>query len=210
MTIEVFTRRQAAETRRWDRLIDAMHRDRAATFKARLGWMVEVDELGWEIDRFDTQEVNPLYLVSVDDAGAYRGSLRLLPTTGPNMLRDVFPQLLEPGQTVESATIWESSRITAKTPEAFPELIAGIAEVGVKAGLTMVVTVVDQRVKRMLRALHCPFDVIGSPCKIGGIMCYALAIIDTEMTDLRRRAGLTGPVLAKPTYSAIREVEELK
>ena len=41
-------------------------------------------------------DANPLYLVSVDpDTEEYWGSLRLLPTTGPNMLRDVFPQLLD-------------------------------------------------------------------------------------------------------------------
>jgi N-acyl-L-homoserine lactone synthetase len=66
---------------------------------------------GYERDRFDDE--NPLYLVSVDpDTEEYWGSLRLLPTTGPNMLRDVFPQLLD-GDYIESATIWECSRICA-------------------------------------------------------------------------------------------------
>ena len=93
------------------REMDAMFRNRAEIFGERLGWEVVVKN-GYERDRFD--DLNPLYLVSVDPAtGAYWGSLRLLPTTGPNMLRDVFPQLLEEGEVVESATIWESSRICA-------------------------------------------------------------------------------------------------
>ena len=88
--------------------IDAMFRNRAETFSDRLGWEVVVKD-GYERDVFDT--ANPLYLVSVDpDTEEYWGSLRLLPTTGPNMLRDVFPQLLD-GEYIESATIWESSRI---------------------------------------------------------------------------------------------------
>ena len=75
--------------------VDAMFRARAKTFADRLGWDVVVRN-GWERDRFDDE--NPLYLVSVNpDTGEYWGSLRLLPTTGPNMLRDVFPQLLEEG-----------------------------------------------------------------------------------------------------------------
>jgi len=92
------------------REIDAMFRNRAETFADRLGWEVVVKD-GRERDRFD--DANPLYLVSVDpDTEEYWGSLRLLPTTGPNMLRDVFPQLID-GDYIESATIWESSRICA-------------------------------------------------------------------------------------------------
>ncbi len=84
------------------REIDAMFRNRAETFSNRLGWEVVVKD-GYERDRFD--DANPLYLVSVDpDTEEYWGSLRLLPTTGPNMLRDVFAQLLD-GDFIESATI---------------------------------------------------------------------------------------------------------
>ena len=91
------------------REIDAMFRSRAETFSGRLGWEVVVKD-GYERDRFD--ELNPLYVISVDpDSGEYWGSLRLLPTTGPNMLRDVFPQLLGEDEQVAHATIWESSRI---------------------------------------------------------------------------------------------------
>ena len=126
--------------------IDAMFRNRAVTFAERLGWDVTVTD-GYERDEFD--DANPLYLVSVDpNTNEYWGSLRLLPTTGPNMLRDVFPCLLEEGEFIESATIWESSRICAVAAEGQPqrrrngvnfvlsELIAGIGEVAVIAGLT--------------------------------------------------------------------------
>src|SRR5271167_3324871 len=119
--------------------IDAMFRNRAETSSDRLGWEVTVKD-GYERDTFD--DANPLYLVSVDpDTEQYRGSLRLLPTTGPNMLRDVFGFLLGEGEFIESATIWEASRICAVTADGQPqrsrngvslalgELIAGIGEV---------------------------------------------------------------------------------
>ena len=124
--------------------MNAMFRNRAETFSERLGWEVVVKD-GFERDCFD--DANPLYLVSVDpDTEEYWGSLRLLPTTGPNMLRDVFPQLLDGGY-LESATIWESSRICAASVAGQPErsrsrinyvlseLILGIGEVAVAAGL---------------------------------------------------------------------------
>ena len=108
---------------------------------------------GRERDAFD--DVNPLYLVSVDPVTEeYWGSLRLLPSTGPNMLRDVFPQLLD-GEYIESATIWECSRICAVASPGQPvrngsgvnyvlnELILGIGEVAVSAGLTQMAAVFD-------------------------------------------------------------------
>ena len=102
--------------------MDSMFRNRAETFSHRLGWEVKVKD-GYERDHFDDE--NPLYLVSVDpDTEEYWGSLRLLPTTGPNMLRDVFPQLLD-GDYIESATIWECSRICATAVRGQPERNGG-------------------------------------------------------------------------------------
>src|SRR5258708_25903848 len=89
--------------------MDAMFRNRAVTFSERLGWDVTVKD-GYERDGFD--DANPVYLVSVDPkTNEYWGSLRLLPTTGPNMLRDVFPCLLQEGEAIQNATNRENSRI---------------------------------------------------------------------------------------------------
>ena len=154
----------------------AMFRNRALTFLERLGWDVVVKD-GYERDEFD--DVNPLYLVSVDhDTERYCGSLRLLPTTGQNMLRDVFPFLLDEGQVIESATIWEISRISAVTDDGQPkrtksglnyvhcELLVGIGEVSVLAGLTQVVAVFDARILRVLKAAGCNPKIIGTPQRI--------------------------------------------
>src|SRR6202522_330080 len=163
--------------------IDAMFRNRAVTFSERLGWDVTVTD-GYERDEFDN--ANPLYLVSVDPlTHEYWGSLRLLPTTGPNMLRDVFPYLLADGECIESATIWESSRICAVAVDGQPqrsrngvnfvlsELIAGIGEGAAIAGSTQIVSVVDARVYRVLKAVGCNPQLIGRPRRIGGTMSYA-------------------------------------
>jgi acyl homoserine lactone synthase len=183
---------------------DAMFRNRAETFHERLGWEVVVTN-GYERDRFD--ELNPLYLVSVDpDTERYRGSLRLLPTTGPNMLRDVFPQLLEEGEVVESATIWEVSRICTAGPEGrsghgvsgavLGELIAGIAEVGLIAGLTQIVAVFDERLLRILKTIRCRPEIIGRPQRIGGTMSYAALFGEDLLDALRASLRIDGSVLA--------------
>jgi len=88
-------------------LFEQMFRMRAAVFSERLGWEVTVVD-GKELDCFDAED--PLYLLCVDElTQKLKGSVRLLPTTGPNMLRDVFA-ILVPGGSVESTLIWESSR----------------------------------------------------------------------------------------------------
>ena len=190
------------------REIDAMFRNRAETFSERLGWDVVVNN-GYERDRFD--DINPLYLVSVDpDTERYWGSLRLLPTTGPNMLRDVFPQLLDEGEVVESSTIWESSRICAVAVEGQPgrsrngvnfvvnELVAGIGEVALLAGLTQIVSVFDARIFRVLKAVGCDPEIIGGPQRIGDTMAYA-GLFEPDPVRLsvfRTEFGMGNSVLA--------------
>ncbi len=84
-----------------------MFRMRAEVFSGRLDWEVSLEN-GREIDSFDTEDT--LYLLTLDEqSGQLRGAVRLLPTTGPNILRDIFSVLL-PGGAVESPLIWESSR----------------------------------------------------------------------------------------------------
>ncbi len=189
------------------REIDAMFRNRAEIFADRLGWEVVVKD-GHERDMFD--DANPLYLVSVDpDTEDYCGSLRLLPTTGPNMLRDVFPQLLD-GGTIESATIWESSRICTAAvacrsernrngaSSVLSELILGIGEVAVAAGLTQIVSVFDARIFRVLKAAGCNPQIIGTPRRIGAVMCYA-GLFDTgegPLEAFRAATGIERSVLA--------------
>jgi N-acyl-L-homoserine lactone synthetase len=150
--------------------------------------------------------------LAIDVTGAYRGSLRLLPTTGPNMLRDVFPQLLETETRgeygehyhslgyVESATIWESSRICVaphSSPDVLRELIIGIGMVCQRAGLTQIVTVVDARMYRILRMIA-PVDIIGTPQRIGEIMCYALLMTHDEgkLEEFQERYNIRPEVVA--------------
>lgn len=183
-------------------LMDKMFRMRAEVFSGRLGWEVNV-VAGREIDRFDHED--PLYLFSLDEASeALQGAVRLLPTTGPNMLRDVFP-ILVPGGAPESPLIWESSRFAinpgvvraGERSEAnhivnriTVELLCGIVEVCQQAGIEHVVSVFDARMARIFRSANCPFEIIGAPTRVGKTMTYAGLF---EMTDdMRERLGSVG------------------
>ena len=136
--------------------------------------------------------------------------MRLLPTTGPNMLRDVFPFLLREGEFIESGTIWEGSRFCSCAAEGQPErsrngvnlalgeLIAGAGEVAIDAGLTQLVCVFDARIYRVLKAAGCDPQIIGRPRSIGGTMSYA-ALFDVgegPLQLIREALGIRGSVLA--------------
>jgi N-acyl-L-homoserine lactone synthetase len=196
---------QGSQRDRFPREIDEMHRLRAHVFHERLGWDVTVKD-GWEIDEFDA--LNPLYLLSVDEGGRVRGSLRLLPTTGPNMLADVFSALLPAGQTVRSATVWESSRFSVDRTAAAErspnrlnrvtgELLIGIVEVGMLAGLTEVVSVYDLYFQRILARANCHAEPIGEPTRIGRVTSFAglFEISERMLENLRSASGIAESVL---------------
>lgn len=188
-------------------LLDDMHQLRKAVFSNRLDWDVHVQGR-YEIDRFDF--VNPVYLISCDDeTGRVRGCVRLLPTTGPNMLRDVFPCLLEEGQSFESTTIWESSRFSVDhrwmTKEysqnrlnlVTGELFLGLVEIGLHVGLTSIVSVFDAMMMRVMRRAGCLMDIVGGPVKIGRVGTYAalFPICDEQRQALSEACGIQDPVL---------------
>ncbi len=72
--------------------IEAMQRLRYRVFNGRLGWDVSTHH-GREVDVFDG--LKPHYLLLRGEHGSVDGCVRLLPSTGPNMLRNVFSELLD-------------------------------------------------------------------------------------------------------------------
>lgn len=93
-------------------MVRSMFRFRHKVFRERLGWEVE-SRNGLEIDRFD--ELDPVYMVSHNDRKEIMGSWRLLPTTGPYMLKDTFPQLLCGEPAPQDPAVWEVSRFATVT-----------------------------------------------------------------------------------------------
>lgn len=93
-------------------MVRRMFRFRHEVFRERLGWEVE-SRNGLEIDRFDG--LKPVYMLSRNTRREITGSWRLLPTTGPYMLRDTFPQLLCGEDAPQDPTVWEISRFATVT-----------------------------------------------------------------------------------------------
>ncbi len=170
------------ERAKFPELVDAMHRLRKQVFHDRLRWDVRIKG-DWEIDEFDDE--NPLYVLSIDNDGRLQGSLRLLPTVGPNMLRNVFYNITRETGPVENPQVWESSRFCIRSSgekdqrestaisKATVELIAGMGEVGVLAGLNHIVTVYDAFLRRIIRQTGCSENLIGHSVRYGRVQTYA-------------------------------------
>jgi N-acyl-L-homoserine lactone synthetase len=73
------------------RSLRTMFEDRKSVFVDLLKWEVPVLAGRFEIDQFDDEDAT--YVVIGDTAGDHRGSARLLKTTKPHILGDLFPQL---------------------------------------------------------------------------------------------------------------------
>lgn len=113
------------------------HQLRHAAFIDRLNYAVWAHD-GLEWDQFDTPFAH--YIV-VEHGGACAAVCRLVPTTAPYMLRDVFPQFL-PYEPPQQPDIWEASRIAvdqtlpAATREAaLKALIVGVQRAGLDRGV---------------------------------------------------------------------------
>ncbi len=173
-------------------IFEQMYRLRARQLGERRGWRVKVEN-GMEKDRFDT--LNPLYICVTDDNRKLLASLRLLPTTGPHMLSDVFPEVMGDAGIVRHPLILESSRFCVDTnatkkfgPEGINhvtrELLYGLFSTAHSAGIKNIISVYDVFVERILRRAGCQFDRLGPVVKydnlktVGGLFEVSEKVIE--------------------------------
>lgn len=178
-------------------LMLGMHRLRGRVFKERLDWDVSVSG-GLEIDQYDTYR--PTYLLALEQNDVV-GCVRLLPTTGRNMLADTFPVLLDGHAAPKADRIWESSRFCVDTKsvaataenglrEATFLLFAAMIEWGQQRDLQAIATVTDLRMERILRRAGWQLDRLGTPRQIGATKAVAgLLPITSEALGAIRAAG---------------------
>lgn len=175
-----------------------MHRIRKAVFKDRLGWDVTVTgEL--EIDEYDA--LGPNYVLSMDRYGNLNGCVRLLPTTGPNMLRDIFPSFVTKGAVPRGERVWEASRFAANGNSTAAEgglsqttydLLIGVLKFGLSNGIGAIACVVDVRMERVLRRAGWQIERLGPARRIGNTIAMAgqLEVSVPILRQLGARAGL--------------------
>lgn len=150
------------ELGRYPKLRHEMFRDRAKQFRDRLGWPLEVNLFGEEIDEYDSE--NPLYVIWETDTGGHGGSMRLLPTTGRTMVNDHFRHLTD-GVSIISPVIWESTRFCLSEgapPSTAAALMLGGGEVMDRFGIEHFVGVFDLPMERIYKRIGASPTIVGS------------------------------------------------
>ena len=174
------------------KLHDTMFRDRAAQFRERLDWDVNVDEQGYERDEYDA--MNPLYVIWELADGSHGGSMRFLPTVGQTMVNDHFHHLSD-GVEIRHPLIWECTRfcLSQNAPSRVSAaLMLGGMEVGLGNYLTDSVGVFDARMTRIYRRLGWSPTVLGTDGNGRDAISVGLWNYDRKIRPiLLRRAGLS-------------------
>ena len=163
--------------------LNAMFQFRHKVFYERLRWEVPIKN-GIERDFYD--ELNPVYLVAKNTCGVVEGCWRLLPTTGPYMLKNTFPQLLYGDKAPEDPTIWEMSRLAVLPSNSSErvqvtlnaitfDLIRTVYEFSIQNGIRRYVLVTSVAVERLLTRIGFPIHRLGNhkPQYIGKVLTVA-------------------------------------
>jgi acyl homoserine lactone synthase len=160
---------------------------RHKVFVERLGWQLQAED-GLEFDQFDRPDT--VYVIARDDEGHVIGCARLLPTTRPYLLGEVFPELMHDLPVPSSPEIWELSRFAAvdvngaatmsplgqfSSPIAVNLLQASI-DSAAERGARQLITVSPLGIERLLRKAWFSAHRAGPPLMIGGHPVFACLI----------------------------------
>ena len=186
-------------------LYDAMHRLRFRVFRRRLNWDV-CGENGLERDEFD--DLNPHYVLAMDEHDRLVGTWRMLPTTGPYVLQQVFAHLLEDRTPACSELIWEGSRFAIDCDyvgtrglgalhKTSAEIFCGVVEFCIAYGIKEIVTVYDLRIARLLPRLGVHHKWISRQHRIGNTIAMTGAFDSSVamLRSIRQETGITGSVV---------------
>jgi acyl homoserine lactone synthase len=189
-------------------LLDEMFRLRKRVFHDRLGWDVQIID-GKETDLFDG--LDPAHIISVDQEGHVVGCMRLLQTTGPHMLADVFSSILDGEPPLRSSTLWEATRFCVDTTRlstgrgrntisyVTSEVMIGAFEYAMEAGVSDAIAVIDPVMNRVLqRSGNAPHGYVGTPKPMGKVVAMAALMDCSEerIGKIRDFAGIHHNVFA--------------
>jgi acyl homoserine lactone synthase len=195
-------------------LDNALAQYRHQVFVEQLGWKLPCAENRFERDQYD--RLDTVYIVAHDESGSICGCARLLPTTRPYLLRDLFPCLLATDMPAPvSDDVWELSRFAASAPNAgsagfgdehtswaVRPMLASVVECAAKLGARQLIGVTFLSMERLFRRIGVHAHRAGPAQRIDGRMVVACWIdIDAQTLDA---LGLDPALLplSQPEYRA--------
>lgn len=203
----VFLLIQPYQYYRYAGLLKQSFRLRKRVFHDCLGWQVDV-HCDLERDAYDG--LGAVYLAWCDkDARHLYGTVRLMPTTGPTLLHDVFRRTL-PGKDLVSPDTWEGTRMcldvdllrefqpTLSPSRAFGLLLLALFECAFAHGIKTLVSNYEPPMERVYRRAGLLVKEIGRANGYGRLPVCCGVFIVSEETLKQMRAVLR---VAHPLYT---------
>jgi acyl homoserine lactone synthase len=174
-------------------LDNALAQYRHQVFVEQLGWKLPCADDRFERDQYDRPDT--VYILAHDESGSICGCARLLPTTRPYLLRELFPFLLATDMPAPvSEDVWELSRFAASAanpdPGALGEentswavrpMLASVVECAAKLGARQLIGVTFLSMERLFRRIGVHAHRAGPAQRIDGRMVVACWIdIDSQ------------------------------
>jgi acyl homoserine lactone synthase len=164
-------------------LYAALLRYRHRVFVRTLGWEVPgvSRNAAYEEDQFDSEEC--VYVIALSN-GEVCGCARLLPTTRPYLLEQLFPTLFAGASLPRSERVWEMSRLaaspirvqTAVTSDLGLQVFAAGLDAGRSLGATQIVGVVSKPVLRMCERNGITLERLSATMRVHGQLIVACAV----------------------------------
>lgn len=167
---------------------------RHKVFVQTLHWQLPCEN---ELERDQFDRVDTIYAVALDADGTVCGCARLLPTTKPYLLGEIFPDLMDGMPAPSAYHVWELSRFSTtpsreadalsreKARDRLCTLLATAVEIVAARGATRLIMVTVLGVERILRGIGVHAHRAGPPRSVDGKPTLAMWI---ELDEQTRRA----------------------
>lgn len=214
---------QAHEYQKYAAVLDQMFRLRKKVFADTLGWKVPVNG-PYERDSYDS--MGPAYLVWCNESRTrLYGGMRLMPTTGPTLLYDVFHETFPDAAALIAPGIWEGTRmcideelIAADFPQidagrAFSMLLVALCECALDHGIHTMISNYEPHLKRVYKRAGAEVEELGRADGYGKypVCCGAFEVSDRVLTRMRSALRLATPLYTRsvPARSVVSQFLEM-
>lgn len=197
---------QAHEYYKYRDVLSEMFRTRKKVFSDALHWNVSVEG---DIERDQHDDMGPVYLVWCNEERTrHYGSMRLMPTTGPTLLYDVFRSTFPDAAELAAPGIWEGTRmcldeiaLATDFPDippgrAFSLLLVALCEFALDHGIHTMISNYEPYARRLYTRAGAQVHELGRADGFGRhpVCCGAFEISTEVLGTMRATVGLTAPL----------------
>jgi len=204
---------EAHQAGRFSELLSQVFKLRKRVFADRLGWDVVVTG---DVEQDVYDGLCPAYLLWCDDRQSrLYGSVRLMPTTGPTLLYDVFRNTFPSSCDLVAPSIWEGTRMCIdedaiacdmpglRSDRAFCELLLALCEVGLDNGIETLISNYEPHMKRLYDRAGAEVEELGRATGYGRlpVCCGAFEVSVRVLAQMREKLGIKHSLYQRPRQS---------